>query len=76
MKFRSRQSKDRKTSFFRTILKHLKKISRKGPKGSRGSNWETLDAIQEKLSKNTISKEDIAELIESRGAEIVEYLES
>lgn len=50
-----KQQKDRKTSFFRTILKHLKKENIT----SEGEPAELLSNLQKKLSKNTISSDDI-----------------
>lgn len=67
-----KQQKDRKTSFFRTVLKHLKQ----GAKGWKNERGQLLEVVQRKLSKNTIASEDIAMLCSKFGTQILEYLES
>lgn len=54
-----KQRKDRKTSFFRTILKHLKQVLCKKLKRSSDGNGDIIYQLQEKLSNNTICNDDI-----------------
>lgn len=43
---KNKQQKDRKTSFFRTVLKHLKRIGKKKLKNVEKNSEEIIDQLQ------------------------------
>lgn len=76
MKEERKIQKDRKTSFFRTVLKHIKSLKKEIRGKHKIIHSDILTEIQLKLSKNTISASSIEKLFDSYGNVIVEYLSS